>query len=59
MFEKYPYIKNRFFADFNGRQDLRIWIGEIAQSEVDFIEKYTCFSFIHYEIFFYRCLVLL
>ena len=40
MFEKYPYIKNRFSADFEGRWDLRIWVGEMAQFKVDLFEIY-------------------
>ena len=59
MFEKYPYIKNRFFADFNGRRGLRIWVGEMAQSEVELLEIYTYLSFINYLMFlYYWCLVL-
>ena len=41
LFEQNPFIKDRFSADFNGRRDLRIWVGEMAQSEEYFLEIYT------------------
>ncbi len=35
-----PLVENRLSADFNGRRDLRIWVGEMARYEADSLEKY-------------------
>ena len=48
LFGQNPYIKDRLSADFNGRGDLRIWVGEMAQAEADSLDVYIYPGFIYY-----------